>query len=159
MDIQQNQTMVTSSPSTRTIPMEIDQQQQSTINETKKKKKCHGNQKLHHFKRKCRSRGMTEAQITELINTRNNNNNQINNRILSNNNKIKKTKKKKKQKKNEKQFNKRKRSERNNKEIDNTTIRSMSQLSISQQQPLPKKLKTSTEEENNMAASLNHNPM
>jgi hypothetical protein len=35
----------------------------------------------------------------------------------------------------------------------------MSQLSISQQQPLPKKLKTSTEEENIMTASLNHNPM
>ena len=44
----------------------------------KTKKKCHGNRKLYHFKRKCRSRGMTEEQITVLINTRNNDQHQAN---------------------------------------------------------------------------------
>lgn len=143
MDIEQNQTMVTSSQSAREIPMEIDQQQQSKIKETKKKK-CHGNQKLHHFKRKCRSRGMTEEQIVELINTRNNNNNQIKQQQQHNKKNMQK-----------KQLNKRKRSQRNT-EIDNTTFKSMSQLSLSQQQPLPKKLKTNAKEENNMP-SINHN--
>jgi hypothetical protein len=34
------------------------------------RKKCHGNQKLQHFKRKCRSRGLGREQITTLINKR-----------------------------------------------------------------------------------------
>ena len=36
----------------------------------KKKRKCHGNQKLQHFKRKCRARGLTAEQINTLIRTR-----------------------------------------------------------------------------------------
>jgi hypothetical protein len=42
-----------------------EQQPESQI--TKRKKKCHGNRKLQHFKRKCRARGLTEEQITTLI--------------------------------------------------------------------------------------------
>ena len=55
--------------------MEIDQPQPEIKTS---KKKCHGNRKLYHFKRKCRSRGMTEEQITALINTRNNEQHQAN---------------------------------------------------------------------------------
>ncbi|CAF1525609.1 unnamed protein product [Adineta ricciae] len=36
----------------------------------KKEKKCHGNRKLQHFKRKCRARGLTEEQIQGLIQTK-----------------------------------------------------------------------------------------
>ena len=38
---------------------------------TKKRSKCHGNCKLQHFKRKCRARGLNEEQIAVLINTQN----------------------------------------------------------------------------------------
>jgi hypothetical protein len=38
---------------------------------TKRKKKCHGNRKLQHFKRKCRARGLTEEQIATRIQNRN----------------------------------------------------------------------------------------
>ena len=122
--------------------MEIDPQQSSQLTIIKeKKKKCRGNRKLQHFKRKCRSRGMTEEQITTIIHNRNNNNN-----ISSNdNNQIQKKQTKKKN-----QFNKRKQSQRNHQE-ETTTIRSISQLSISQQQPIRKKVK-SDNEENNMAS-------
>ena len=33
----------------------------------KEKKKCHGNRKLQHFKRKCRARGMTAEEIAGLV--------------------------------------------------------------------------------------------
>ena len=36
----------------------------------KRKRKCHGNRKLQHFKRKCRALGLTEEQITGLIQTK-----------------------------------------------------------------------------------------
>ena len=36
----------------------------------KKKRRCHGNRKLQHFKRKCRARGLTDEQIGTLIQTR-----------------------------------------------------------------------------------------
>lgn len=120
--------------------MEIDPQRSLQLMRPTEKKKCRGNRKLQHFKRKCRSRGMTEEQITTVIHNRNNNNN-----ISSNdNNQIQKKQKKKNQ------FNKRKQSQRNHQE-ETTTIRSISQLSISQQQPVPKKVK-SDKEENNMAS-------
>ncbi|UJR12871.1 hypothetical protein I4U23_017045 [Adineta vaga] len=35
-----------------------------------KKRKCHGNRKLQHFKRKCRARGLSEEQITSLVQTK-----------------------------------------------------------------------------------------
>ncbi|CAF1366004.1 unnamed protein product [Adineta ricciae] len=126
-------------------------QQQLTV---KNKRKRHGNQKLHHFKRKYRSRGMTEEQITELINMRNDNNNQINNNnnTMASNNNDKVAKNKAKQR-----SNKRKRSERNNKEYDKMAKRSMSQLSISQQQPSSKRLKTNNNE-NNITTSTDHKP-
>ena len=125
---------------TTTFMQSNQQQSATTNNKNKKKKKCRGNRKLQHFKRKCRSRGMTEEQIIELINSRNNN-------IVSNTNIP--MKKKEKQK--------RKRFERNNEE-NNTTIRSINQLSIShpqQEQPLSKRLKTNQEENN--TTSIRHN--
>ncbi|CAF4011185.1 unnamed protein product, partial [Adineta steineri] len=117
------------------LPIEIDQQQESVL--IKQKKKCHGNRKLHHFKRKWLARGKTKEEIEELITLRNNNNNNNNdnNQISSKNHK------------NKKQSNKRKRSQQNNQQ-QNTTIRSISQLSISQQQPLPKKIKPNNRQNN-----------
>jgi hypothetical protein len=50
----------------------LTKEQQSEPRMTKKKKKCHGNRKLQHFKRKCRARGLTEEQITTRIQNRNN---------------------------------------------------------------------------------------
>ena len=47
-------------------------QTDSTKLKKKTKKKCHGNRKLQHFKRKCRARGVTEQEIMKLIETRNN---------------------------------------------------------------------------------------
>ncbi len=47
-----------------------EQQSESQMKTTKKK--CHGNRKLQHFKRKCRARGLTEEQIKILIQNRNN---------------------------------------------------------------------------------------
>jgi hypothetical protein len=45
--------------------------QQSEPQMEKRKSKCHGNRKLQHFKRKCRARGLTEEQITTRIQNRN----------------------------------------------------------------------------------------
>ncbi len=49
----------------------LTEEQQSESQITKRKKKCHGNRKLQHFKRKCRARGLTEEQITTRIQNRN----------------------------------------------------------------------------------------
>ncbi len=49
----------------------ISEEQQSESQITKRKKKCHGNRKLQHFKRKCRVRGLIEEQITIRIQNRN----------------------------------------------------------------------------------------
>ena len=123
------------------------QQQQSVV---RIKKKCRGNRKLQHFKRKCRSRGMTEEQITEIINHRTmNNDNEMN---ISNDIK-------QKQKKNKNKSNKRKRSQQNREET-NPVIRSLSQISISQeqqQQLLAKKFKTNEKE--NPTTSIHFNPV
>jgi len=43
-------------------------QQQETV---KKKRICHENRKLQHFKRKCRAHGLNEEEITTLIHKRN----------------------------------------------------------------------------------------
>ena len=48
-----------------------EQQQQSETQMTKRKKKYHENQKLQHFKRKCRARGLTEEHIATRIQNRN----------------------------------------------------------------------------------------
>ncbi|CAF5217853.1 unnamed protein product, partial [Rotaria magnacalcarata] len=50
---------------------------ENSIKEKKKKKKCKGNRKLQHFKRKCRSNGMNEELITKLIENRNTDHNSI----------------------------------------------------------------------------------
>ena len=114
------------------------------VADEKKEKKCHGNRKLQRFKRKCRSRGMTEEQITELIQTRNTtqtNNLVVSTVLTSTTHTEKKNNNNKKKKK--RQCNKRSRSDRKNEEQTNantTTVRSMSQLSIDQ--PPRKKIKT-----------------
>ena len=133
--------------------METDQPRLET---EKTKKKCHGNRKLYHFKRKCPSRGMTEEQITALINSRNNDNNPVNaagsNAALPNRNQIE-GKKKQQQKKRQ---NKRKRAERNDEET-NQMNKYMSQLSVSQQSR-PKKLKAE-EDEVTIASTIHSNLM
>ena len=52
-------------PLQRNQALQTESDQQEPV--IKKTKKCHGNKKLHHFKRKCRSRGMTEEEITETV--------------------------------------------------------------------------------------------
>jgi hypothetical protein len=108
--------------------MEIDQQRPE-INISKKK--CHGNRKLYHFKRKCRARGMTEEQITALINSRNNDHHQENDAgstvVLPNRHQLEQKKRQQ-----NKRPNKRKRTERKDEE-QNQMNKSMSQLSVSQQ--------------------------
>ena len=47
------------------------QQEQHEIRASTSRKKCHGNQKLQHFKRKCRSRGFTQEQIATMIDKKN----------------------------------------------------------------------------------------
>jgi flagellar biosynthesis GTPase FlhF len=120
--------------------MEIDQPRPEI---TTLKKKCHGNRKLYHFKRKCRSRGMTEEQITALINTRNNEQHQTNDAgstvVLPNRHQLEQKKQQRK-----KRPNKRKQAERKDEEH-NRMNKSMSQLSVSQQSR-PKKLKTNEDE-------------
>jgi hypothetical protein len=97
-------------------------------NIVKKKSKCHGNRKLQHFKRKCRARGLNEEQITTLIHTRNN----IVSEQLVNAQTVKNP---------TKQSIKRKRDQSQKL---NNSIKSMSQLSISQGGS--KKAKNSTNE-------------
>ncbi len=53
---------------TQVLTGEEELQQQETV---KKKRKCNGNRKLQHFKRKCRARGLNEEKITTLIHERN----------------------------------------------------------------------------------------
>jgi hypothetical protein len=47
------------------------EERQSEPQIAKRKRKCHGNRRLQHLKRKCRARGLTEEQITIRIQTRN----------------------------------------------------------------------------------------
>ena len=132
--------------------MEIDQPRPET---EKAKKKCHGNRKLYHFKRKCRSRGITEEQITTLIHTRNNDQQQVNDAgstvVLPSRHQLEQKKQNQK-----KRLNKRKRAERKDEE-QNQMNKSMSQLSVSQQ-PRPKKLKAK-EDEGTVASTIDSNLM
>ena len=103
-----------------------------------KKSKCHGNRKLQHFKRKCRARGLNEEQVATLIQTRHHT---ISEQLLYNPT----------TKNQNKQSTKCKRdlSEQN---LLNSSIKSLSQLSISQE--AAKKMKNSTSE--NMITDDNH---
>ena len=65
-----SQPQLTEQPRTfvyQTQPFTISEQ---LAEKKKKEKKCHGNRKLQHFKRKCRARGLTEEQIYGLIQTK-----------------------------------------------------------------------------------------
>jgi hypothetical protein len=95
-----------------------------------KEKKCHGNRKLQHFKRKCRARGLNEEQSAALIDARHH---AISEQLLNDqtaNNQIKKSTKRK-----------RDRSEQN---LINSSIKSLSQLSITP--AVSKKAKNSTQQ-------------
>jgi hypothetical protein len=95
----------------------------------KKKTKCRGNRKLRHFKRKCQTRGLNEEAIITLIQARNHTlseqllNGQINEQT--------------------KQSNKRVR-DISQQDLVNSSVKSLSQLSISQE--TRKRLKTATED-------------
>ncbi|CAF4107574.1 unnamed protein product, partial [Adineta steineri] len=118
-DLPQNE--LGESVSTIQLPME---DQQYFI---KKKFKCHGNRKLHHFKRKCRSRGLSEEQIAILIHQRNHT---ISKQLSTNQMKNNHTE----------QQHKRKR-DLSKQDLLNSSTKSLSQLSISQE--ARKKAKTS----------------
>ncbi|CAM4825035.1 unnamed protein product [Rotaria magnacalcarata] len=115
---------------------------ENSIKEKKKKKKCKGNRKLQHFKRKCRSNGMNEELITKLIENRNTDYNSIKSTDNTKNNKDMKNKKN--------QSKKRKRFQLLNEDKPNV-IKSLSQLSISQ--PLRKE----TKNEDKLASNSNNN--
>ena len=87
----------------------------------KKRSKCHGNKKLQHFKRKCRVRGLTNDQINALVQARG--------ETLT------------------KQLNKRKRDSSEKDNTINNSIKSLSQLSISQEEARKKKMKKTTTDE------------
>jgi DNA-binding transcriptional regulator YhcF (GntR family) len=97
---------------------------------SEEKRKCHGNQKVQHFKQKCRARGLNQEEIITLIHQRNDT---INERPLND------------QTIHEQPHepNKRKRDLSTQHSIQNS-IKSMSQLSISQ--GVSKKMKNSTQE-------------
>ena len=105
----------------------------------KKKTKCHGNQKLQHFKRKCRTRGLNEEAIITLIHARNHTlseqllNGQINEQT--------------------KQSKKRKR-DISQQDLMNSSVKSLSQLSISQE--ARKKPKTATQDKMSIDSDNSH---
>jgi hypothetical protein len=110
----------------------LTEEEQSESRITKRKKKCHGNRKLRHFKRKCRARGLTEEQITTRIQTRND---AISEQLLTD------------QAIHEQahESHKRKRDDESTQKSLNSSMKSMSQLTISQE-AVPKKTKRSTVE-------------
>jgi hypothetical protein len=99
-------------------------------NTTKKQSKCHGNRKLQHFKRKCRARGLNEKEITTLISTAKPS---ISEQLLNDPTIDNQTK----------PSNKRKR-DRSKQDLLINSMKSMSQLSISQ--GASKKMKNSTQQ-------------
>jgi hypothetical protein len=105
----------------------------------KKKPKCHGNRKLQHFKQKCRAHGLNEEAIIALIHARNHTlseqllNGQINEQT--------------------KQSNKRKR-DISQQDLVNSSVKSLSQLSISQE--ARKKPKTATEDAMSIDSNNSH---
>jgi hypothetical protein len=105
----------------------------------KKKRKCHGNQKLQHFKRKCRIRGLNEKAIIALIHARN----QTLSEQLLNGQINEQTKQSKKRKRDISQ-----------QDLMNSSVKSLSQLSISQE--ARKKLKTVTEDTMSIDSDSSH---
>ena len=103
-----------------------------------KKSKCHGNRKLQHFKRKCRARGLNEEQIDILIQTRHHT---ISER-LSNNPTTK----------NQNEQSRKRKRDLSAQNLLNNSIKSLSQLSISQE--TTKKMKNSTSK--SMISDGNH---
>ncbi|UJR18760.1 hypothetical protein I4U23_005666 [Adineta vaga] len=103
-------------------------------------KRCHGNRKLQHFKRKCRTRGLTEEQIITLIQTKHdtiseqlpNDHSTINDHL--------------------KQSTKRKR-DQSQQNLISISMKSLSQLSLSHQNASKKKKKSSQ----HTNSSNNHN--
>ncbi len=110
----------------------LTKEQQSESQITKRKKKCHGNRKLQHFKRKCRARGLTEEQITTLIQNRKH---AISEQLLIDQAIPEQAR----------ESRKRKRDDQSIQKTLNDSMKSMSQLSISQE-AVPKKTKRSTVE-------------
>lgn len=108
----------------------LTREQQSELQMKKRKSKCHGNRKLYHFKRKCRARGLNEDEIITLIRQRNHT---IYEPVLNDPIVHEQTK----------QSNKRKRDQANE-DLFNNSMKSMSQLSISQEEF--KKIKNTTRE-------------
>lgn len=104
------------------------QQRQGPV---KGKKKCHGNRKLQHFKRKWRARGLTEEEITGLIQKRNLN---ISERSLNDQMVTTAAAAAAGMHEQSKEFNKRKRDDQaNSTELLGSSTRSLSQLSLSPQ--------------------------
>jgi hypothetical protein len=131
---------------TQVFTGEQQQQQQQQI--IKIKKKCHGNRKLQHFKRKCRAHSLTEEEITTLINKRNSTTFEqlLNDQTTiyeQTNTTIRET-------------NKRKRI-LSTQDFIGSPIKSMSQLSISQDEEVSKKLKNSTTDETVFSNNDNRN--
>ena len=108
------------------------EEQPSEARMTKRKKKCHGNRKLQHFKRKCRARGLTEEQITARIQNRRDT---ISEQLLPDQAVPERAH----------ESSKRKRDDPSIQKSLNSSMKSMSQLSISQA-AAPKKMKLSTVE-------------
>ena len=96
----------------------------------KKKRKCHGNRKLQHFKRKCRARGLNTEAITILIHAKN----LTLSKQLPNDQMVTEE---------IKQLHKRKR-DLSKQDLIDCSVQPMGQLSISQE--APKKIKNSTQE-------------
>jgi spore cortex formation protein SpoVR/YcgB (stage V sporulation) len=94
-----------------------------------KEKKSHGNRKLQHFKRKCRARGLNEEQIETLIDTRHH---AISEQLLNDQTANNQTKKSTKRKR-----------DQSEQDLLNSSIKSLSQLSISP--AVSKKAKNSTQ--------------
>lgn len=97
----------------------------------KKQFKCHGNRKLQRFKRKCRRRGLNEEEIRRLICERKNH--PISEQLLHN-----------QVDNNQKTSSKIRKRQRSQENLLDTSIKSLSQLSLSQ--GTPKKIKLSTNE-------------
>jgi hypothetical protein len=127
-------------------PTQVLTEGEQLIVKTEKKKCCHGNQKLQHFKRKCRARGLSEQEITTLIHK--SNHLIISEQLLNAETTIHEQ---------IKESNKRKRDECNSAaaaaaELFDSSIKSLSQLSISQEERATaagaglKKTKNSTRE-------------
>jgi hypothetical protein len=108
-----------------------EEQQPQMKGQKRRWKRCHGNRKLQHFKRKCRARGLTEEQITTRIQNRNDT---MSEQPLTSQAIPERT---------QDESGKRKRDDQSIENSIDTSIRSLSQLSISQETQILKKIKCS----------------